>query len=563
MLTKQCVKYTQSDRTGDSTYLWCGWLCLFLHPVYWYLYSHWDSGTYVNAALRFLCAGSAIPIILRHYWPRKIQHFFYLYWNLFLILVLPMTATFCCLKNGLSTIGVVNVALMAIVLSVITPSFILFLCNFFIGTGIGYGLYFLTEGQHIVWDPIYLFYFIILLIGLALTKIFSYTIKQQEIKNKQKTFKALAGSVAHEMRNPLAQVYSNLQLVQQQIPLLGMAKPMVAHHINSAQKVIQNALQVIDITMDAIREKPADPDNFQLLCAKTVVKEAVADYAYEEVEYASRLSIKGEDFKLMAEAVRVKYVLYNLIQNALFQIKTLPQASIVITLISDKTSNRIEVRDTGPGIAPEAMPRLFDSFYTSGNQGGTGLGLFYCKRSMKALGGDIHCDSKLGQYTAFTLSFPAVSAQQGAIVSQQDKSAYQSCDKKSLPQKPALLKGKSVLIAEDDMYGRRLVKMALEKQGINCLEAENGQQALELLETQHCDLILSDMQMPLICGLELLQMVRKRPRGAKDLNMPIIFLTAEEESMINAALLLGASDYIIKPITSEKLMPKLQQWLLH
>jgi len=480
-----------------------------------------------------------------------------------LILVLPTTATFCCLKNGLSTIGVVNVALMAIVLSVITPSFILFLCNFFIGTGIGYGLYFLTEGQHIVWDPIYLFYFIILLIGLALTKIFSYTIKQQEIKNKQKTFKALAGSVAHEMRNPLAQVYSNLQLVQQQIPLLGMAKPMVAHHINSAQKVIQNALQVIDITMDAIREKPADPDNFQLLCAKTVVKEAVADYAYEEVEYASRLSIKGEDFKLMAEAVRVKYVLYNLIQNALFQIKTLPQASIVITLISDKTSNRIEVRDTGPGIAPEAMPRLFDSFYTSGNQGGTGLGLFYCKRSMKALGGDIHCDSKLDQYTAFTLSFPAVSAQRGATAKQQKKWAYQSCDKKSLPKQSASLKGKSVLIAEDDMYGRRLVKMALEKQGINCLEAENGQQALELLETQHCDLILSDMQMPLICGLELLQMVRKRPRGAKDLNMPIIFLTAEEENMINAALLLGASDYITKPITSEKLMPKLQQWLLH
>lgn len=132
-----------------------------------------------------------------------------------------------------------------------------------------------------------------------------------------------------------------------------------------------------------------------------------------------------------------------------------------------------------------------------------------------------------------------------------------------MPQKATSLKGKSILIAEDDRYGRRLVKMTLEKQGVNCLEAENGQQALELLETQHCDLILSDMQMPLISGLELVQMVRKRQTGVNNLNVPIIVLTAEEDNMINAALQLGACDYLTKPITSDKLMPKLYQWLSH
>lgn len=563
MFLKQCIKYTDSDSIGESTYFWCGWICLFLHPVYWFIWSKWAPDNYENTALRFLCSGSSIAIILRHYWPRNLRHYFYIYWNLFLILQLPMSITFFGLKNGLSTINLVTLALMAIVLSAVTPSLILFLCNFFLGIGIAYVLYFLSEGQHVVWDPIYLFYFLILITGLALTKIFSYTIKQQEIKNNQKIVKALAGSIAHEMRNPLAQVYGNLQLVQQQIPLLGIAKPIVAHHINSAQKVIQNALQVIDITMDAIREKPADPGNFQLLCAKALVKEAVADYAYEEIEHVSRLSIKGPGFELMGEAVIVKYIFYNLIQNALFQIKTLPNASIVITLIPDKTSNRIEVRDTGPGIAPDAIPRLFDSFYTSGNQGGTGLGLSYCKRSMKVLGGDIHCDSKLDQYTAFTLSFPRVSVQQEATGSQQEKQAYQGGDKKNLPQKATSLRGKSILIAEDDRYGRRLVKMTLEKQGVNCLEAENGQQALELLETQHCDLILSDMQMPLISGLELVQMVRKRQTGVNNLNVPIIVLTAEEDNMIIAALQLGACDYLTKPITSDKLIPKLHQWLSH
>jgi len=116
-----------------------------------------------------------------------------------------------------------------------------------------------------------------------------------------------------------------------------------------------------------------------------------------------------EDFNLLADPVMVKYVLYNLIGNALHYVKVLPDAEIVISLLAD--TRQIEVRDTGPGIAPEAIPKLFDSFYTSGKQGGTGLGLGYCNRTMKALGGDIGCESALGKYTAFILSFPEISVQ--------------------------------------------------------------------------------------------------------------------------------------------------------
>ena len=364
-------QWTKSNSIGESTYFCCGWICLFLHPVYWFIWTYWFPDNYENVILRFLCGGLSIPIILRHYWPQKIKHFFCVYWNLFLTVQLPMSITFFCLKNGLPTVGLVTVALMVIVLSVVTPSLLLFSCNFFLGTGIAYSLYFLTGGQPVVWDQIYLFYFVILLTGLALTKIFSYTIKQQEIENREKTLKALAGSIAHEMRNPLAQVYGNLHLIQQQIPFLDSAKPIVAYHINSAQKVIHNALQVIDITMAAIREKPVDAGNFKLLCAKTLVAEAVADYAYEEVAHASRLSIKGESFELMAEAVMVKYVLYNLIQNALYHVKTLPDVSIIITLMPNVGGeNCIEVRETGPGIPPDIIPKLFDSFIPQVIRGG-------------------------------------------------------------------------------------------------------------------------------------------------------------------------------------------------
>ena len=221
-------------------------------------------------------------------------------------------------------------------------------------------------------------------------------------KENNRMLKSLSGSIAHEMRHPLTEIQGALYLLEQQNPRLGDND-----YVKKAHRAIQSGFQFIDITMDAISDKPVDRKHFVLLSALDLVKEAVQDYAYEEPTHANKVSVKGDDFKLMAELVMVKHVLYNLIQNALWYVKTLPDAEIIISVMHDNNGvNCIEVRDTGPGIASEDIPRLFDDFYTSDKQGGTGLGLAYCKRTMTALGGDIRCHSELGQYTTFILSFP-------------------------------------------------------------------------------------------------------------------------------------------------------------
>jgi signal transduction histidine kinase len=112
----------------------------------------------------------------------------------------------------------------------------------------------------------------------------------------------------------------------------------------------------------------------------------------------------GSDFQILVDPVLVKYILYNLIGNALYYVQHMPKAEIVISTFL--VTRQIQVRDTGPGIAPENLSKLFDSFYTSGKSGGTGLGLAYCKRTMQALDGDIYCESEMGKHTAFRLSFP-------------------------------------------------------------------------------------------------------------------------------------------------------------
>jgi len=171
------------------------------------------------------------------------------------------------------------------------------------------------------------------------------------------------------------------------------------------------------------------------------------------------------------------------------------------------------------------------------------------------LGGDIHCCSELGRYTAFTLLFPSVSDK----LIREEKATWES-----VPVEPLSLHGKTVLVVEDQNLGRIYVKAILEKIELHCLEAENGEEALDLLASQDCDLMLIDMQMPVMDGLELVKAVRQRERvtGYRK-KLPIIVLSVEKEGMVDAAMQLGVSDYLIKPASAEELMPILQRLLAH
>jgi signal transduction histidine kinase len=430
---------------------------------------------------------------------------------------------------------------------------------------ISQGIYFWVEGSLFSYsfsqDPESRF--LLYLLSMALPFIGGYQwVAKLKMNYRSKLLRGLAASIAHEMRNPLAQLHGSLQLMQRQLSQIDGAKPVVNYHVNHAQKVIDQALQQIDITLDSIKNKPIDPGKFQRLSARAVVAEAVAEYAYEETEQAESISVTGEDFKLMAEPVMFKYVIFNLLQNALWFSKTLPNGRIDITLKTTFDKNLIEVRDNGSGITATAIPHLFDNFYTAGKHGGTGLGLPYCKRAMLAFGGDITCESELHQYTVFTLSFPVISSQQP----EQNKYCISELKKfvpsSRVPVRPELLSEKTVLIADDDQLNRAIVKEVLHGWDIDCLEAGNGQEALDILSNNHCDLIITDMQMPLMSGLELVQAVRSRERKAGDASIPIITLTAERNSAVKAAILLGANDHLSKPITAEKALPKLAQWLL-
>jgi len=121
---------------------------------------------------------------------------------------------------------------------------------------------------------------------------------------------------------------------------------------------------------------------------------------------------------------------------------------------------------------------------------------------------------------------------------------------------------RTILVVEDELLSRTVIVATLQSYGFNCIAAENGQQALELLTLNPCDLILTDLNMPIVDGLEFIRIVRQREAHIGDKKpIPIVVLSAQRGEMVNATVELGISEYFIKSVSFDKLVAKLQYLL--
>jgi signal transduction histidine kinase len=391
-----------------------GRLLVFLHFIYALIFYYVIPQRFESCHWRLSYILVSIPLIAVDYWPKALHRLLILYWHICLIYSITFASAYLTLRNDFSTLWMMSDTIVLFTLNVLIDSLKLLAINLLVGVLLAIACHSYVTNEVIIINDVGTFF---MLPGIFASIILANISKKNGLSalEKNSALKSLAGSIAHEMRNPLAQIHNNLYLIeelQKQQDYSGHTSPIVEEHIDHARKIVHSGLQLIDITMDAIRENPVDPLSFKLLSSRQLVEETVDDYAYEEAAHAQLVSVKGGDFWFMGDLVMFKYILYNLIQNAIWFVKTIPDATISITIIPNADGiSTIEVLDTGPGIAGELLPQVFDSFFTEGKIGGTGLGLSYCKRTMKAFGGDICCRSVLGEYTVFTLSFPRLSAQ--------------------------------------------------------------------------------------------------------------------------------------------------------
>jgi two-component system CAI-1 autoinducer sensor kinase/phosphatase CqsS len=566
------LKWQLSENAKASNYnmLVVGLIGLFGHPAYWAWWTYVDPQPNENIWLRLIGAVICGLLLVNKFWPAQLARFLPIYYFFAVAYTLPFFFTYYLISSNYSMLWSMAETAMVLFSISVLPSFIIWLLNLIVGIIAAiicayflipqftpYFIYLDSSSLFYIYLPVFLF---ALSAGVAI----SYsnirgivTLKNIAIQARNKTLQALAGSIAHEIRNPLGQVKACLDGIERTLPVPTITDQMhpltmqqlkeLYEYIAMGQSAVKRGSQIISMTLIEVKSKAIDTSHFAYLPAAQTVQKAIAEYGYETVAERSKVKVKVvQDFIFQGEETLCIFVLFNLIKNALYYFKSNPEGRITIT-VSKPT---ITVHDTGPGIAADRLLHLFESFQTYGKQDGTGLGLSYCKRVMHAFGGDISCRSQVGEYTEFILHFPEVT--------QETWDAYQAA---IIHKAYTVFAGQRILIVDNDEIVRLLTHEILSKLGAHIEQAENGQIALQKCADTTYDLIILDINMPVLDGYTTAEHIRAA-KGNPNQHVPIVAYTTESAHMAQIKTQkTGMDGFISKPCEPLLLIQTLQQIL--
>ncbi|MBI5637932.1 MAG: PAS domain S-box protein [Nitrospinae bacterium] len=350
--------------------------------------------------------------------------------------------------------------------------------------------------------------------------------KAEEATRLKDKFVAL---VSHDLKTPLTSMIGFLKLVRHDgaEPLNEGAKLILDRGIESGRQMVS----LIDDLLTISRFKTGQLKlNKQFFDARYLGAKMAADYSH----LARQKGIKMEnaipensriygDKTLLAEAVQ------NLVTNA---IKFCSSGDRITISLAAESPSTVCVRDTGPGIQPDLLKHIFDydkKTSTPGTAGeiGTGFGLPLVKDIIELHGGDLEVDCTPGNGCLFCLKLPHVSPK--------------------------------ILLVDDDRNFRYLQILLLKDMNATIIEAENGEEALDMMAAVRPHLIITDIKMPVMDGLELLRNVKGRPDMA---DIPVIAVSGEFGMEIRDTVFkLGADDFITKKIDKVDFLPRVRRFI--
>ncbi|MDB5418711.1 MAG: sensor histidine kinase [Phenylobacterium sp.] len=376
----------------------------------------------------------------------------------------------------------------------------------------------------------------------ALTEARSERIRAEEASAAKSDFLA---TMSHEIRTPLNGV-------------LGMVQAMGHDRLPKPQRarleVIRQSGEVLLILLNDLL------DISRIEAAKLELEVGVLDMgqlaALAEAAFAPLAAGKGLTLAIhadpavlgawRADPVRVRQIVYNLLSNA---VKFTDRGGVTVAFrLQDDGALAIRVADTGPGVAADLLPTLFERFVqaeasTSRRYGGSGLGLAISRELARLMGGDIAAESEPGRGSVFTVRLPLARAEAAAALTA-DEAAHEA------PQ-PDL----RVLVAEDNETNQLVLRTLLGQVGLDPHMVSDGAQAVEAWRTGRWDVVLMDVQMPVMDGLAATRRIRELEAVEGRPRTPIIALTADAMSHQAAEYVaVGMDGLAPKPIQIEQLV---------
>ncbi|THB70714.1 MAG: response regulator [Gammaproteobacteria bacterium] len=382
----------------------------------------------------------------------------------------------------------------------------------------------------------------------------------EEVRADAQAKGVFLANMSHEIRTPMNSVLSFVELAQR----LPDQTPKMTDYLKKIKLSSKSLLQIINDILDLSKIEAGklqlEKINFDILSVATNLREIFTDEAEKKGLHFQVNVAEGIPHKLIGDPVRLNQVLVNLISNAIkFTDKGSVTLDITHSFTSDKyVSLKFKITDTGVGIQEDLLPTMFTPFNqleesVSRKYGGTGLGLSICSHLVSMMRGKIFVESELGKGSCFTFT----SSFKNRSVLSSNEHIVEVIEHRSNKIEAKELDVKSVLIVEDNPMNQDVLKELLSDFNVDIFVAENGLEGVEAIKQQYFDLVLMDIQMPVMNGYEAAEKIRDH-----GYEMPIIAVTANAlRGVKDQCLQAGMNDFMSKPIDVPAFMNKVKFWL--
>ncbi|MBF0202716.1 MAG: response regulator [Desulfamplus sp.] len=398
-------------------------------------------------------------------------------------------------------------------------------------------------------------------------------IAKQSAESSNKAKSEFLANMSHEIRTPMNAIigFTNLALKTE---LSTKLRDYLTKIEFSAKSLLGLINDILDFSKIEAGKLEMNAIKFDL---NDVMNNIVNTLSVQTAKKGIQLTCMVEDIVpafLVGDPLRLRQVLINLANNAI-KFTEAGHIRINVELVNRDDSRcivRFSVKDTGIGITTEQMSRLFLAFSQADSSitrkfGGTGLGLTISQSLVKMMGGEISVESEPGKGSIFSFTAEFISVFKENVPAYPDiMSGEESTTaiRSNSPQEEELairesIKGSRILLVEDNSLNQQVAMEILADAELIVDIAENGQEAIYAIDKNTYDLILMDVQMPVMGGYEATQLIRKDERFA---NLPIIAMTAHAMNGIrDECIEVGMNDYVSKPVDPGQLLSILRQWI--
>lgn len=403
------------------------------------------------------------------------------------------------------------------------------------------------EGGSIIWD----------IIGIDISDRKQaeqdLVVAKKKAEENDKLKSAFLANMSHEIRTPMNGLIGFADLLKEK----NLNDEERNYYIDIIQTNSNNLLNLINDIIDIskieagqlnVRLKPCKPAQIIRELEETF-NQIKRQKNKSHIQFVTSISKKDANVQIKTDSERLKQVLTNLLSNAL---KFSDDGTIEFGFTVSASKIKFFVKDEGTGISKKDLKSIFNRFERADNANkkvieGTGLGLSISKGIVELLQGNINVKSTEGKGTTFEFSIPFTEVK---------------TKNKNIPKEPEIdfnkFKGKTIVVAEDDIFNLQLFKVILEKTPATVFYAENGKEVVEIVDKNpDTDIILMDIRMPVMDGVEAARIILNNYPKIKIIAQTAHAMVYDKDKFLNS----GFVDYLSKPISREMLFKKLARWV--